>query len=293
MRLQDAFELVLLAAIWGSSFLFMRTATPEFGAISLVAVRTSIAALCLLPFLMMSKQVKTVTSYWRQLLFLGVINTALPFCLFSYSTVQIGAGFAAILNATAPMFGALIAFLWLREKLTLWAVGGLVLGFVGVLVTTNARSADSFYLAIMPILAALGATCSYGIAVCYTRKWLAGVNALAIATGSQIFAATALAPLAFLTWPAVMPSTSAWLQVLVMAVVCSAFAYILYFRLIANVGPTKALSVGYLVTVFGVMWGMLFLGETINSQIVIGALLIMFGVSLTTGVIKQRQKAEP
>lgn len=289
MKTRDLIELIVLAAIWGASFLFMRTATPEFGAIPLVTVRTLVAALVLIPILLIAKKYPDVKRYWFPIFLVGLVNTAIPFCLFSYSTMYLGAGFASILNATAPMFGALVAFLWLKDNLSLSAVVGLFIGFSGVVVLSNARATVSLELAIIPIAAALLATLFYGIGACLTKRYLAGVSTLAIATGSQGFAALALIPVALFTLPSQMPSSSAWLQVILLGVACTAFAYILYFRLIANIGAAKAITVAYLVPVFGVMWGIVFLQEQLTLPMVSGALLILFGVTLTTGVIKRRK----
>ncbi|WJG09223.1 DMT family transporter [Aliiglaciecola sp. LCG003] len=290
MRLQDIFELVLLASVWGASFLFMRSATPEFGAFGLVIVRTGIAALCLLPLLLISRKTAIVRQHWRPILFVGLVNTAIPFCLFSYSTVLLGAGLASILNATAPMFGAIVAYLWLKENLSSLAVFGLLLGFCGVAVISSVRTGVEVTTALLPVGAALLSTCAYGIAACYTKQFLSGVNTLAIATGSQVFATLALAPFALYFWPDTMPSNDAWLQVIALGVFCTGFAYILYFRLIANVGAAKAITVAYLVPVFGVLWGVVFLSEAVSPLMFVGAMLILLGVSLTTGVVKFRLK---
>jgi drug/metabolite transporter (DMT)-like permease len=292
MRLQDIFELVLLAAIWGASFLFMRSATPEFGAISLVVLRTGIAALCLLPLLLMSKKVKVVKKHWKAIFFVGMTNTAIPFCLFAYSTVLLGAGLASILNATAPMFGAIVAYLWLKQNLSTTAVVGLVVGFFGVVVISAVRTGVELSLAMLPIFAALAATCLYGIAACFTKQYLSGVSTMAIATGSQVFATIALVPLAVISWPETNPSNDAWLQVITLGVLCTGLAYILYFRLIENLGAAKAISVAYLIPVFGVCWGVVFLDEIVTPLMIVGAVLILLGVSLTTGVIKWRNKVK-
>lgn len=290
MRMQDVVELILLGAIWGASFLFMRSATPEFGAISLVALRAGIAALCLLPLLLMSKKLHVVKKHWKAIFFVGITNTAIPFCLFSYSTVLLGAGLASILNATAPMFGAIVAYLWLKQNLSTTAVIGLVIGFFGVVVISALRTGIELSLALLPVLAALGATCLYGIAACYTKQYLSGVSTMAIAAGSQVFAALVLIPLAVINWPETNPSYEAWLQVVALGVFCTGFAYVLYFRLIANVGAAKAISVAYLIPVFGVCWGVVFLDEIVTPLMIVGAALILLGVSLTTGVIKWRNR---
>lgn len=286
MKSTDLLELVTLAAIWGMSFLFMRTATPEFGAIALVAVRTSIAALFLLPLLMFKKHLPDLKQHWRPIFWVGLINTAIPFCLFSYAVVQLGAGFGSILNATAPMFAAIVAFFYLKDRLNKWAVLGLLIGFVGVAVISIARSGLNSELAVLSIAAALSATLAYGVAACYTKQRLTGVSTLAVATGSQIFASVMLFPLAYYTWPTDVPSLTAWWQVTVLGTVCTAMAYMLYFRLIANVGAAKAMTVAYLIPVFGVIWGIVFLGESVSLLMAVGAGLILLGVTLTTGVIK-------
>ncbi len=291
MRVQDFIELTLLGAIWGASFLFMRSATPEFGAIGLVIVRTGVAALCLLPLLLMSRKLHVVKQHWRPILFVGIVNTAIPFCLFSYSTVLLGAGLASILNATAPMFGAVVAFWWLKDRLTPLAVWGLVLGFTGVAVVSMVRTGVDVSVTLLPIFLALMSTCAYGIAACYTKQYLSCVNTLAIAAGSQVFATLVLAPLALWYWPEQSPSTNAWIQAIVLGVACTGIAYILYFRLIANIGAPRAITVAYLVPMFGVMWGVLFLNEVVTPLMIIGATMILLGVSLTTGVIKLRAKA--
>lgn len=290
MKLSDLFELVSLGAIWGLSFLFMRTATPEFGAIPLVEARTAIAALFLLPLVLLRKQFAVLVKHWLPILVVGLTNTAIPFCLFSYATVELGAGFGSILNATAPMFGAVVAYVWLKDQLSGWAVGGLVIGFVGVGIISIARSGLTGDLALMPLLAALTATFFYGLAACYTKRKLVGVNTLAIATGSQVFASLALLPLAIVTWPETAPGHEAWSQVIVLGIVCTAIAYVMYFRLISNIGAAKAITVAYLVPVFGVVWGMLFLGEILTPTMLVGALLILLGVGLTTGLIKSRKQ---
>lgn len=291
MKIQDIVELTVLGAIWGMSFLFMRTATPEFGAIPLVAMRTATAAIFLLPLLLARRKMKDLKANWLPIFVVGLINTAIPFCLFSYATVHLGAGFGSILNATAPMFGAIVGYLWLKDQLSNMAIVGLLIGFLGVIVISLARTGITSEFEYLPILASLAATCAYGIAACYTKRKLAGVNTLAIASGSQLFATLALIPLAFYTWPEAMPSANAWGQVLILGIVCTAIAYVMYFRLIANIGASNAITVAYLVPVFGVIWGIVFLDEILTPLMFVGGCTILLGVGMTTGVIKPRKRA--
>lgn len=291
MKISDLLELLLLAALWGSSFLFMRTATPEFGAFALVELRTAIAALCLLPVLLLARKLQDVIIHWKPILIIGMINTAIPFVLFSYATVYLGAGLGSILNATAPMFGAIIAFLWLKESLSGLAIMGLIAGFCGVVMISLARAELDFTLAVLPVMAALSATCAYGLAVCYTRKYMAKISVLAIAAGSQIFAAIALLPFAIATWPTTLPSLNIWFQVVFLGIACTGVAYLLYFRLIANIGASKAITVAYLIPIFGVIWGVVFLDERVTLPLMIGAAMILVGVAMTTGVFKRKKGA--
>lgn len=283
-------ELLILSALWGASFLFMRTTTGEFGPVMLITLRTGIAAIALLPFFLYAKLQHQVKANWQAILFVGLTNTAIPFCLLSYSTFSLGAGYASILNATAPMFGAIVGFLWLKDNLTHIAIFGLILGFLGVVTLSFAKSAQGIEQIIpwLPIVSALCATFLYGLAACYTKKHLKGVNVLAVVTGSQCFSVLCLLPVSLFFWPENNPSINSWLQVLVLGLICTAVAYILYFRLIANVGAEKAITVAYLVPVFGVIWGMLFLQEKLTFIMWVGASMVLLGVALTTGLFKAR-----
>ncbi|WP_158966350.1 DMT family transporter [Paraglaciecola sp. L3A3] len=286
MQFKYFLELLLLSAIWGLSFLFMRTTTGEFGPVMLVTVRTGIAALALLPFFLYKRLHLQFKSQWRAIFFVGLTNTAIPFCLFSYSTYHLGAGYASILNATAPMFGALVGFFWLKDNLAKIAIFGLVLGFCGVLLLSLSKTSEQVGNVFFPTLAALGATFFYGLAACYSKRYLRGVSSLTIAAGSQYCALLVLFPISLFYLPAVNPSTESWLQVLALGLFCTALAYIMYFRLIANVGAERAITVAYLVPVFGVIWGVVFLNETVTLSMSVGTSLVLFGVALTTGVLR-------
>ena len=284
MGLRDIAALLLLASIWGGSFIFMRVAAPEFGIYVLVAIRTVLATSVLLPILMMTGGVSQIFRHWFPIALVGLANTAVPFALFNYSSLHLEAGVNAILNATAPMFGALVAWLWLGDKLTPTAIGGLALGFLGVTVISQQKLGEGD-ISFVPILTALLATTCYGIAASMMKRWLQGVRPLVVATGSQAMASVMLAPFALSTLPATMPSTNAWLNAVALAILGTAIAYILYFKLIANVGPAKAISVAYMVPLFGIIWGVLLLQEHLSLQTIIGGVMILTGVALTTGVI--------
>jgi drug/metabolite transporter (DMT)-like permease len=289
-------ELLLLAAIWGASFMFMRVGAPEFGPIVFAALRTGIAAIFLITCLVLFKETKALKGRWRDIFVVGALNTAIPFTLFSFATLTLTAGTASVLNATAPMFSAIVAYIWLKDKLSLSAMFGLVIGFIGVylLVSDNLHFDIEFTdksvenNALLPTLAAMLATLCYGISANYTKKNLSTIKPLALAAGSQISATTMLLPLSLFFIPETLPSSNAMWSVLLIGVICTGVAYILFFRLIAQLGPAKAISVTYLIPAFGILWGALFLGETISLMMLLGGGIILFGVALTTGVLRRK-----
>ncbi|WP_026376167.1 DMT family transporter [Aestuariibacter salexigens] len=285
-----AAELILLAAIWGASFLFMRGAVMEMGEFVLVEVRTLIAALMLIPLLVKLRLTKVFYAHWKPIFIVGLVNTAIPFCLFAYAMRFLDAGFTSILNATAPMFGVLVAWLYLHEKLTWKAVIGLLLGFSGVCILSLEKNALTGTWQLLPIASALGATFFYGVGASYTKKHLTGVPSMVVASGSQLFAAIALLPTAILYWPASDITIHAWSNAAALGVFGTGFAYILYFHLITNIGAGNAMTVAYLVPVFGVFWSVLFVGEVITPGIALGATIVLIGVALSTGMISRRQK---
>lgn len=285
MRRSDVLELLSLAALWGGSFLFMRVAAPLFGPVPLIALRVAIASCFLVPVLAWRGGLGEVGKHWPHLLAVGVLNSAIPFCLFAYAELTLTAGFTSVLNATAPLFAAIVAFAWLGERMSALRVLGLAIGFVGVVVLVGGSSAFDAKQGGLAVGAALSATLFYGVGSSYTKRFLTGVPPLAVATGSQVAAAVALAPLAFWLWPAQTPSGGVWLHVIGLGIACTGVAYILFFRLVAHVGPTRAVSVTFLIPVFGVLWGILFLGEQLTLNMVIGCAVILLGTSLSTGVL--------
>jgi drug/metabolite transporter (DMT)-like permease len=289
MRPRDLLELCTLAAIWGGSFLFMRVGAPEFGAVPLAGLRVAGAALVLMPLLALRGQLGALRSHWKPILLVGITNSAFPFMCFSYAALSLTAGLSGIFNAAAPLFGAVIAWLWMRERLTPMRTLGLVIGFAGVFGLAYSRAAVKAHAddagALLAVLACIAGTVSYGFSANYTKRSLTGVAPLAVAAGSQLGAALALLVPTVLLWPARLPSAAAWTNLALLAVLCTGVAYILYFRLIANVGPANAITVTYLVPAFAVAWGTIFLGETLGPQTIAGCVVILLGTSLATGLL--------
>jgi drug/metabolite transporter (DMT)-like permease len=289
MRRRDLGELLLLAAIWGASFLFMRLGAAQFGAVSLSWLRVALASLVLLPLLAWRGEWRALRRHWKPIFVVGVTNSALPFALFSYALLSITASLSSIFNSASPLFAALIAWVWLADRLSAPRVAGLVIGFAGVLGHAADRAAPSTHAegaqALLAILACLAATLAYGFSVNFTKRYLAGVPPLALAAGSQLAAAVALAVPALALWPDILPGAAAWLNVAGLAVLCTGIAYLLYFRLIANAGPANAIAVTYLVPAFAVLWGGVFLGERPTPSMLAGCAVILLGTALATGLL--------
>ncbi|WP_298825201.1 DMT family transporter [uncultured Piscinibacter sp.] len=291
MKGTDLGELVALAAIWGASFLFMRLGAGEFGPVALSAVRVAGAALVLLPLLHWHGQVGELRRHWRSIFVVGVTNSALPFLCFSYAALSISAGLSSIFNASSPLFGAMIGWLWLRDRPTPARVLGLAIGFAGVIGLAWEKASFRPGGSGWAIVACLAAALLYGLSANYTKKRLQGVAPMAVAAGSQLSAALLLALPALWWWPAEMPSARAWTMVALLALLCTGLAYLMYFRLIAHVGPANAIAVTFLIPAFAVLWGWLFLAEPLTAAMAVGCGVILLGTALATGVLAPRAAA--
>jgi drug/metabolite transporter (DMT)-like permease len=285
-------ELFALAAIWGGSFLFMRLCGADFGPAPLAALRATGAAAVLMPLLALRGQTGALRQHWRAIAWVGVTNSALPFLCFAIASLAITAGLSSIFNATTPLWGAVFAWVWLGDRLDRSRVLGLVIGFLGVLWLAGDKASlkpgEHGVSSALAIVACLAATCLYGWSACFTKRYLTGVPPLALAAGSQLSAAIVLAVPAFFWWPTQAPGAPAWGAALALAVLCTAVAYVLYFRLIAHVGPANAISVTFLIPVFAVLWGGLFLGERLTPAMGAGCAVVLLGTSLTTGFWRPR-----
>ncbi len=278
MTSRDRFELVLLGAIWGASFLFMRIAVPELGAVVLIELRMVIAAVFLVAILAWRGQLGALRGRALSFTLLGIVNTALPFILFAFATGKLTAGFAAVINATVPLFGAVFAFACLRERLAKAKVLGLLVGFAGVVVLVSGKlELPDDRLAIG---AGLAAALSYGIAAHSSKKAFGGVPPLVVSAGSLVAASVVTAPFCVFTWPAEAPSLTSLGCALALGVVCTGAAYLLYFRSIARIGPMRAMTVTYLIPVFAIVWGGVFLGEGFTWPMGVGACVILVGTTL-------------
>jgi drug/metabolite transporter (DMT)-like permease len=273
--------LVTLAALWGGSFVFMRVAVPALGAVPLAYVRVSIAAVVLLAIAFAQRRIPPFRTRWRDLAVVGVVNSAIPFSLFCYAEQYLSASAGAVLNATSPFFVAIAGALWLAQPVTKTKVVGIALGIVGVIVLVGLQPGATSDQVLVAVAACLVAAVCYALAGVYTKRALSDVPRHAIACASQVFAALALMPLLpFTTIPGPLtPVVVA--NVLALAIGSTAIAYLIYFKLIADVGPQRALTVTFLIPLFGVLWGALFLGEPLTQNLLVGGALVVAGTIVT------------
>ena len=298
MRLNTSYpwpiDFFALSAIWGSSFLFTRLAVGEFGTAPTTALRVGIAALFLLPIALMRGQGSQLWRHKGHLLVLGLFSSAIPFACFAFALLSISTGLSSILNATVPLFGTVIAWIWLKDRPSMIRWIGLAIGFIGVVLLASGKASfkpdAQGNVTGWAVLACLLATFCYGIAASYARRFLQGVPALTMATGSQISATLVLLGPALWYWPTSLPSAQAWAGIAVVGVLCTGVAYILYFRLVERAGPTPPMAVTFCIPVFALAYGALLLGEEITPWMVVCCLIIGLGTGLSTGLLKPRLK---
>ena len=286
MKLTDILTLVLLSAIWGASFLFMRVASPEFGPITLVFLRMFIALLVVSPFLLKPRFRKTLRQNIKPLSLLGLLNHVLPFCLLAFATLRLEAGFTSLINATTPMFAALVGAILFATPINRQQLLGLMLAFSGIFVLSADKLSFGSGGTGWAILAGLGATFCYGLSLHFSKRNLAHLSAREITVGSMAASSTMLIVPGILFWPEVNPSTTAWLSAISLAVVCTAIAFLLFFRLLASAGPMASSTVTFLVPLFAIAWGVVLLNETMTLQLLIGMAITLCGTAITLQLVR-------
>lgn len=284
MKLRDALMLVVLAAVWGGSFVLIRISVPSFGPTALVTARVLLAAVLLFAFAAALRRQLVLRPYARRLLVLGALNAALPYVLISAAELRLTASFAALLNATVPLFATWFGALWLEERLTPARWVGLFAGMVGVATMVGWSPVPLTAGTSLAVLAMLAGSASYALSGIYTKLRLGGVPAYTLAFGQQLGALVWLALPSVAFAPRSVPPAPALLATLALGVLCTAFAYLLYFRLIDRVGPTKTSTVTYVVPAFGALWGTLFLDEPVTAGMVAGFACVLVSVMLVTEV---------
>jgi drug/metabolite transporter (DMT)-like permease len=281
VRPVDTLYLLVLAAIWGASFLFMRIIAPEIGTLPTAFFRVSIAAAGLLVILALLRVRWDFQGKFKTVLLLGVINSGIPATMYSVAAQVLPAGYSAIFNATTPLMGVLIGGLFFHERLTPSKIAGVCLGLFGVGILTRAGPVAFDLELLMGALACLLATTCYGFAGFLARRWLdqqGGLDSRLSALGSMLGATLFLLP--WFGWnaishpPASWGGWNVWLSLLGLGLLCTAFAYILYFRLLTSIGPVKSMTVTFMIPPFGVLWGALLLDEPLSMAHLYGGMLI-------------------
>jgi drug/metabolite transporter (DMT)-like permease len=275
--------LLVLAALWGASFMLIRIAVPALGPVALAGIRVVLAGLALLAWAAAIRALPRRTRRRRDYLLLGAVNAALPFALISAAELELTASTAAILNAMAPVFGAAVGALWFQQRIGEARGAGLLLGVAGVTLVVGLSPVELSLPFLLAVAASLGGALAYALGATLVKQRFAGESPLTLAIGQQFAAAAVLLPLIPLAPVREAPDAGVLAATAALAVACTSVAYLIYFRLIAETGPTSALSVTFLVPVFGVLWGALFLGEEIHAGTVIGGATILAGVLLVTG----------
>ena len=278
MAAGDLFRLIVLGALWGASFLFMRVAAPSLGAAWAAEGRVLIAGIALWLYARAIGQDPLLGQRWRAYAAIGVTNSAFPFVMFSFAAMTLPASSLSVINATSPLFGAMFATLFLRTRLRLAQWLGCAIGFFGVALLFGGVQVSDPALLPWAIAAGLAAAASYGVATIVTRKWAGDANPLAASIGSQLASAVMIAPLLPIFPPHSTPTASVIGAVLGLALLSSGLGYLLYFRLLANIGPVKTLTVTFLTPLFGILWGAAFLHEQVTLPMVGGAALIMLAI---------------
>ena len=290
MSIAQLGALLLLGAIWGASFIFIRVAVEPFGPIFMMFVRVAATAPILLAYARWRGIELQLRSHWRQFIVLGFLGSALPFTLIAWAELTVTGSMAAILSSATPLFTTLVAAAGLGDKLTPYKLIGAALGIVGVTITVGGGALRLDAAFVLAALALLGSALSYACGGVYAKRTFRGLNNLSMSTGQLLGAALILAPLSLLELPHEMPPSDAIIALLALIVVCTAFAYQLYYYLIISAGPIQALTVTLLVPIFGLVWGALWLDEAISPGMIIGLAIVLFSVGLVTGMIGPRQR---
>ena len=289
MRPADLARLVTLAALWGASYLFMRYAVPHLGPASLIELRVLIAGIALTVFLVATGQSIGWSRFWLPYLVVGSVGVALPFMLIAQALTAIDASTAAILNALSPLFASIVAAIWIRDPLTPQKLAGIAICLLGTAVLVGWTPTPMSARELLAAGLSVAATALYGFISVFSKVKLKGASPLGTSAGTLLFAAASLAflvPFAPPPHPVADVPALAWIAVLGLAFFSTTLAFILYYRLIADVGPVRAITVTLLVPIFGMVWGAIFLGEAITPGRVAGCLIILAGCSMILGLLR-------
>jgi len=285
LRAQDLARLVALAAMWGASYLFMRYAVPHLGPALMIELRVLVAGVLLAAFVYATGKSIAWRQHWRAWLFVGAVGLALPFALIAEALTAIDASTAAILNALSPLWATLFAALWIRDPITPAKSVGIVLCLVGTAVLVGWQPTPMAQRELVAASMSVAATALYGYTIVFTKVKLRGASPMATSAATLLFAALAMLPFVPVDRDLHAVPALAWWALAGLAIVSTTVAFIFYYRLIADVGPVKAITVTLLVPVFGMIWGVIFLGEPVTPGRLAGCAIILFGCALILGLV--------
>jgi drug/metabolite transporter (DMT)-like permease len=291
LRPADLARLVALGALWGASYLFMRYAVPSMGPVLMIEVRVAIAGLVLLAFVHATGGPIGWKRHWRAYLFVGAVGVAAPFTLIAQAVTVIDASTAAVLNALAPLFASIVAAVWIREPITTAKMGGIALCLAGTGVLVGWQPVPVTSRVILAASHSVAATALYGYTIVFTKVRLREANPLGTAAGTLLMAAAAMLPFTPVTRDFAAIPAGAWIATVGLALLSTAVAFILYDRLIADIGPVKAITVTLLVPVFGMLWGVMLLGEPLSAGRIAGCAIILAGCALILGIVRLPARA--
>ena len=287
MRASDLTRLIVLAAIWGVSFILLRVIVPVAGPVTTATLRVLLAGIALTIYCRILRLDAEWRRFWKEYLFIGATNSGLPFLVYAWAAQYLQACYLVIVNATSPLFGAIFAALWLGEPLTLWRLSGILLGALGVALVAGAPAPDLSPMFGLALIVSLLAPFCYAFTTIYIKKSQVSAKPTALAGASQLAAGVLLLPFIPLAPPEGTFTLTVIVSVLCLSLLCSAVAYLLYYRLLVDVGPTRALMVTFLIPAFGMFWGFIFLGERITASMIGGCALIVAG---TAAVIRNPRR---
>lgn len=278
MTVKQTLLLILISAIWGSSFIFMKVLVPTFG----IAMTSSFRLLSASLFLLLIFTFQKYKVNWKKNYFIffviGIGNSAIPFFLYGFAAQYIDASISVILNSTAPMFGAIFSYLIVKEKLGYKKIFGLIIGFIGVGIISSVSFGESTSEVTLSILACVTAASFYGLSGVVTKKYAMHIEAKELTAGSLLFAGVSLIPFIIVFPIREVVTIQVGLLMIFFGILCTAIAYLIYYYLIKQVGAVKALTVTYLMPVFGILWSFIFLHEKITSSVILGLLVILIGI---------------
>lgn len=271
--------LVFLGALWGSAFMFIKVATPEYGPVALVNARLIIASLIFLPTLLRKKYLPLLKPIWKHVLILSVINNMIPFTLFSFASLGSSSNILAILNATTAFNTMVIAYFWINESVTFKQIIGLILGFIGVIILVNPQNSEA---TLISSISCLLAAAFYSLSTVFIQKNSAKTNKLVLIGWSIVFSAVLMMPFSYLYLPETIPSLEANISAVWLGAVSTGLGFLGYVRLIDKIGAVKTSIVAYFLPVFGILWGYIFLDEKISTSVVFGCIVVLIGIFYAT-----------